>query len=200
MIKKFTILFLIGFIVFSFSLSAQGIPRFAHVDKEGLILRFLEKEEAHVFMKKREYMISKDFSDINEEYLRRLKELEENSEKDEQIVEERQRAIVDIEERKEVYMRESFKEGRKLSGQLRKNATEKVENIIKLIAEKQKFNYVFDAKSVIYSSDNMLDISEEVAEKLGFSYNSDISIDVQRFFDKNFDFDAYIEKLRREIF
>lgn len=199
--KILTTLFLIGLIVFSCPMQAQHIPRFAHVDKEELIFRLLEKEGAHTQLRKMEDSMSSVLEEMVDKYKKSKRNIRGiSAEKDAEVFDVALKMMENIEERRMDFENLSNIEFLQLRKKMLKEAKERVENAIKSFSAEQGINYVLDTKSLTYISDDMQDISVQVANLLGVSFDSNLSDEVRLYFDEGFDrIQDYIIYRNRDI-
>lgn len=187
---KLTTFFLIVSAILSSTLSAQDVPKFAHVDREGLVFYFLENEKADERLQKLEDEVQNYCKIMDDELVKMSKDLQSNSfEMDEQAISDKGKELNQLEERLQTYKEVSLRDFNELKKKLYEGAKEKVGNAIKMIAKEHGISYVFDAKTLPYKDENMQDISTEVAGKLGFLYPNSAwnSLNIPNFYEDNYD-------------
>ncbi len=151
----------------STSVIAQPKYKFGHIDSQKILALMPERAEAEKTMQTQAKNLQTQLETMKAEYDAKVKEFYEKKDSlSELILQTKQQEIADIEERIQTFRTKASEDLQKKESDLMKPIYEKFQKAISDVSKEQKFTYIFDINTVLFYSDDSIDIADLVRAKL----------------------------------
>jgi outer membrane protein len=167
-------LFAIFLLIFG-NLSAQKVFKFGHIDSQGILQQMPDTKTAQATLEDEQKKIQEHLKTMQAEYQTKINEYMENEnlaaaapEKwTDLIKQEKESEIQSLQQRIQDFQGSAEKSLSDKQTQLYQPILDKVNKAIKDVAKEGKFTYIFDINTVLYYSEESIDIAPQVKQKLG---------------------------------
>ena len=171
--NKLNLLFVIFFIVSAFQLNAQNY-KFGHIDSQKLLQSLPESAQAQTTLEAEGKAIQAQIETMTVEYNNKVNDFVENDKlavgnpkKWSDIVKaDKQKELQDLGQRAQEFQQNAQQTIGAKRDELFKPILEKVDKAIKEVAKENKFTYIFDVSTLLYHSEESIDITSMVKTKL----------------------------------
>jgi outer membrane protein len=166
---------LLGFVIFiAAGIYAQTNYKFGHIDSQKLLTSLPESEQAQKALEAEGKSLQDQMETMQVEYNNKLNDYMTNeklvpgdSKKWSDIVKaDKEKELQDLGKRIQDFQQTAQEQIQKKKEELFKPIIEKVDKAIKEVAKENKFTYVFDVASLLYFSEESIDITSMVKTKL----------------------------------
>jgi outer membrane protein len=155
------------FVVASVTVSAQT-PKFGHVDLQGLVQVMPERGDAEASFNTFQTELEEILAEMQKNYQTKLMELEQLGE---DVSEIKRNAKIgelqDIQQRTQQYTQTAQGQLQQKQAELLKPVYDKAQAAIEEVAKEKGLLYVFEASSLLYKSNESIDVLPLVKAKLG---------------------------------
>jgi outer membrane protein len=157
------------------SLSAQKSFKFGHIDSQGILQQMPDTKTAQTALEEETKKIQEHLKTMQVEYQNKINEYMENEnlvagspEKWSALIkQEKESEIQGLQQRIQDFQGSAEKSLSEKQTQLYQPILDKVDKAIKEVAKEGKFIYVFDVNTLLFYSDESIDIAPLVKQKLG---------------------------------
>jgi outer membrane protein len=166
---------LLGFVIFiAAGVYAQTNYKFGHIDSQKLLIALPESEQAQKALEAEGKSLQDQMETMQVEYNNKLNDYMTNdkllpgdAKKWSDIVKaDKEKELQDLGKRIQDFQQTAQDQMQKKKEELFKPIIEKVDKAIKDVAKENKFTYVFDVASLLYFSEESIDITSMVKTKL----------------------------------
>ncbi len=166
--RIFTISIVTFLLFFGIQGFSQSPVKLGHIDSQALLSVMPERNTAQNELKKFAEDLQDQMEIMQVEYNKKLNEL--NTKKDslsDFLLKEKQKELLGLQQRIQEFQVNAQQELQKKEADLFKPIMEKAQKAIKEVAQEGGFTYIFDSNSLLYLSENSIDILGLVKKKLG---------------------------------
>ena len=157
-----------------FNLNAQTTYKFGHIDSQKLLGSLPESEQAQKALEAEGKSIQEQLETMEVEYNNKVNDYVTNEKLPAgdpkkwtgAIKEDREREIQGLGQRIQEFQQNAQKQIAEKRNELFKPILEKVDKAIKGVAKENKFTYIFEVNSLLYHSEESIDITSMVKTKL----------------------------------
>lgn len=172
--KTLNLLVIIFFVVAGFQVNAQTTYKFGHIDSQKLLQSLPESTQAQATLEAEGKAIQEQIEIMEVEYRNKVNDFVENDKlptgnpkKWSDIVKaDKEKEIQDLASRAQQFQGVAQQKIQAKRDELFKPILEKVDKAIKDIAKENKFTYIFDITTLLYFSEESIDITSMVKTKL----------------------------------
>lgn len=148
---------------------AQNL-KFAHINGQELLMAMPEREEAETKLRAYGQDLSEQIEELQVEYNNKVNTyMQRRATFTDAIREAREKELAELQQRIQEFEQTAQQDYQRMQGELMRPLMEKADEVIKKVAKREGFIYVFDlsAGSVVYFSDASIDILPLVKKELG---------------------------------
>ncbi len=172
--NTFKLLAVIFFVVAGMQANAQIAYKFGHFDSQKLITSLPESTQAQATLEAEGKAIQDQIEIMTVEYNNKINDFVENEKlpvgdpkKWSDIVKaDKEKEIQDLRNRAQQFQQDAQQKIQAKQNELFKPILEKVDKAVKAVAKENKFTYIFEVTSLLYFSEESIDITSMVKAKL----------------------------------
>ena len=166
MSKKLVFLLFLAIPFFAFSQNTQ--IKLGYLDVQGLFLALPEIQEIEATMKKLTEQHEGELKRLEEEYQRKLEEYQKGLETwDESIKKSRVEELQALQMKMQNFYQTAQQSLQQKQEELQNPLREKIMKAMREVGSENGFLYIFEANSVLFKSDEAIDVTPLVKKKLG---------------------------------
>ena len=174
MTKVLNLIVVIFFVVAGFQVNAQTTYKFGHIDSQKLLQSLPESTQAQATLEAEGKAIQEQIEIMTVEYNNKVNDYVENEKLpmgnakrwSDIVKQDKEKEIQDLQNRAQQFQGVAQQKIQQKRDELFKPILEKVDATIKEIAKENKFTYIFDITTLLYFSEESIDITSMVKTKL----------------------------------
>jgi len=175
MIKRISVLLVIAGIAFS-SFAQGNETKLGHINVQNLLEMMPEYDSAKKEFQKEQRSIQKQIEQMQVELNKKFQEYQQQQDSLTPLLRQsKEEEIRSLQQRMQSFQRRAQQQIQKTRQKLFEPVTQKAQNAIDRVAEREGFTYVFDtsAGAVVYQGNNSIDILPLVKKELGLSADTE---------------------------
>ncbi|MDD3568884.1 MAG: OmpH family outer membrane protein [Bacteroidales bacterium] len=168
--KRFTMFMLAATLLFTGSVFAQTVPKFAHINGQELLSIMPDRDSAEAKLNAYGLDLQEQIEELHVEYNNKLQTYMQRRETfTDAIREARERELTSLQQRIQEFEQTAQQDFQRMQGELMRPLMEKADAAIRKAAKQEDVMYVFDISvgSVVYFSDDSIDLMPFVKKELG---------------------------------
>lgn len=168
--KRIPMVILVAVMVLLSSNTIAQNLKFAHINGQELLMAMPEREEAETKLRAYGQDLSEQIEELQVEYNNKVNTyMQRRATFTDAIREAREKELAELQQRIQEFEQTAQQDYQRMQGELMRPLMEKADEVIKKVAKREGFIYVFDlsAGSVVYFSDASIDILPLVKKELG---------------------------------
>jgi len=150
------------------SMFSQKAVKFAHVDVQAIFGEMPEKAAATKEVEDYAKTLEDQMQVMYKEYETKMKEYSENKDNWSALIrQDKEEAIMSLQQRIQNFQQQAETDLQNREAALLEPITNKIKEAINTVASEQGFTYVYDKTTLLYTSPDATDITNDVKAKLG---------------------------------
>ncbi|MFP4041161.1 MAG: OmpH family outer membrane protein [Bacteroidales bacterium] len=164
------LIFVMAVIAPASSVLAQNDLKFGHVNIDQVMSMMPERDSAREELEQYNQMLQQEMQVMQQEYTDKLQKYQENVDSYSRSGRQsREEELQDMQRRIQEFQTTAQEDFQQKQAEVLEPIINRIENAIKKVGEREGFIYIFDtsANTVVYKSDQSVDVTQMVQEELG---------------------------------